>query len=67
MLGMADITLAISKLDILVRALWDAAGIDITLLGSDAEDESDSAPFPQNISDMSTELDETSEDMEGSA
>ena len=47
-LGMADITLAISELDILVRALCDADRIDITLLESDAEDESDSAPFPQN-------------------
>ena len=66
MLGMANMTLAISKLDILARALCDADGIDITLLGSDVEDESASASFPQNTSDMSTMLDETPEDIEGS-
>ena len=65
-LGMAGMTLAISKLDILARALCDADEIDIPLLGSNAEEESDSTSLPQNTSDMSMELEEAPEDIEGS-
>ena len=54
-----SISLAISKMEIMARALCDADGIDISALGGEGEEGIASALLPQSTSDMSMGVDET--------
>lgn len=60
-------SMAMSRLDIMVRAMCDADGIDASLLGSKAEDQMPSISSPVNTFDISMVSDDNAEVKESSA